>query len=126
MDKEPTICATCGAPLAEPPPDGAAVCPACASQTVDNFAQRNRQRRLFWWVFLTTPLIAFGAAFLNPGFMLFFASAGSLVAGFMLAGSITQNQNKMVLLGIACSLGVGVVYLGLFFVGCLVAISGMH
>lgn len=126
MDKEPTNCAACGAPLTEQPPDGPAVCPVCASPTVEDSARRNRQRRRFWWVFLTTPLIAFAAAFLNPGFMLVLGGLGSLTAGFLLAGSITQNLNKQIPLGIACSLGIAVVYLGLAFVGCMIAISGMH
>ena len=112
--------------LAEPPPEGAAVCPACASLQKTNSAGRNRQRRLFWWVFLGTPFIAFAAAQLNYGFMLVLAGLCSLSAGFLLAGSITQNLNQRIPLGIACSLGVAVVYLGLGFVGCMIAISGMH
>ncbi len=88
-----------------------------------NSSKRIRRWWQFWLVFLGTPFLAVGAVYLHPILTLILAGWGSIAAGFLLAGLITRNPNKQLSLGIACWLGVAVIYLGLIVVW---ALFGSH
>ena len=105
-------------------------------------------RKKFWWLlfwlsFLGTPaavaLTIFIPDFPNPiavllklpvarqDFLIFGSIlSGAMFSGFCLAKIFAKSTTALVIGGICCTLGVIALYVGIFFVGCLMTFSGIH
>ena len=79
---------------------------------------------IFWLAFFGGPILGFlsitgrgGRSFLS------FPLVGAIVSGFALAKICAKTIPGVILLGMIFSVVVAVVYVGLLFVGCLVALQ---
>ena len=76
---------------------------------------------IFWALFLGTPVLALAAG--ARGFGPLFGS-GILSAGFVLSKLFTRDRTMFTIMGFVFAAGIFAIYLGIFFVGCLVMLNG--
>jgi DNA-directed RNA polymerase subunit RPC12/RpoP len=112
---------------------GGTSCPSCGhdilTQSESKSPNVTRQDKsvywgIFWITFFGAPILCLlaGLAHAGSGF-LFLPILGAIVAGFSLAKIFTKTPAAFVVSGILFAIGVLVIYVGIIFVGCLVALG---
>jgi predicted amidophosphoribosyltransferase len=124
-------CPHCQSPLPENNPTG--TCPACGRtltlQSKSHPTDINSQDKSFYWVmfwiaFLGAPAMCLLAVPLRTGgAILFLPFLGAIVAGFSLARVFSKTAEAFVVTGVLLTVGVLVIYVGILFIGCVVALG---
>lgn len=109
-----------------------ASCPSCGhallTQPESKSPNATRQDKLvhwaiFWAAFFGAPILCLlGSAHIGP-MILFLPILGAVVAGFSLAKIFAKTPQTFVAYGVLLTIGVLVIYVGIIFVGCLVALG---
>jgi hypothetical protein len=119
-------CRKCSADITSAIESGARRCPACGTNIKKHFvrgSKRNALWVLFWLIFLGTPVVSLAAA--NHHGMVGFriAIVGDILAGFALSALMRREGEDFIGMAFIFAFGIFFVYLGVFFVGCLVVLS---
>ena len=120
-------CRTCGKDVSLTVANGETVCPFCGHSLLpptEGGLSRGNLWFLFWAVFLGTPLLTFLSFRTSPLSGMTFTATGLLFAGGILSKLFVNSHIGRIVMTILFAFLLLVVYGGIFFVGCLVAMNG--
>lgn len=108
----------------------ACVCPFClqnltppSPKSGTDSAGKAAAWLVFGMAFILTPVVTLGLISSRSNLILAVPIIGSVVAGFALAKVYSKSTSSFIASGILFSFLVAIIYVGILFIGCMVALS---